>query len=484
MAELNFPDGPASPVVAADGTPPRGGASTAGFTVAARMDRLPITRTHRRATVAVGLGLFFEFYEVFLASVLSTVLVKQFHLSNALLPAVLASTFVGMFLGALLLGRMADRFGRRGAFLLNLSLYAVFSFVGAFSPGPLMLMSTRFVAGIGLGAEPPLADTYLTDLLPARHRGRYIAWAYTLAFLGVPVVGFLANSVAQHQFLGIPGWRWMFVLGALGAGAVFLLRRGLPESPRWLESAGRLTEADEVVSRIEQEALADLGELPDPGGLPDADADAVPAEAQSGRLRTLFAPPLGRRTGMMAVFHVLQTIGYYGFGTMVPLVLAAKGFPVAKSLLLTAVTFLGYPIGSALSLPLVERIERKFLVIGAVLTMAVLGLAFGYSTSTVLIVVFGFLYTSVSNVFSNAYHIYQAEIFPTRLRSTATSGTYAISRLATAAMPFVLVPLLHGAGANTLFVVVAAAMVVVAVDVAVLGPRTTGRALDTVNDIR
>lgn len=474
MAELSFPDGSPSPAVAAGGTQVRGG-SASGFTVAARMDRLPITRTHRRATVAVGLGLFFEFYEVFLASVLSTVLVKQFHLSNALLPAVLASTFVGMFLGALLLGRMADRFGRRGAFLLNLSLYAVFSFIGAFSPGPLMLMSTRFVAGVGLGAEPPLADTYLTDLLPARHRGRYIAWAYTLAFLGVPVVGFLANSVAQHDYLGIPGWRWMFVLGAVGAGAVFLLRRGLPESPRWLESTGRLAEADEVVSRIEAEAAEDIGTLPEPTVV------AVDEEQQSGRLRTLFSPPVGRRTGMMAVFHVLQTIGYYGFGTMVPLVLAAKGFPVAKSLLLTAVTFLGYPIGSAFSLPLVERIERKFLVIGAVLTMAVLGLAFGYSTSTALIVVFGFLYTSVSNVFSNAYHIYQAEIFPTRLRSTASSGTYAISRLATAAMPFVLVPLLHGAGANALFIVVAAAMVIVAVDVAVLGPRTTGRALESVH---
>jgi putative MFS transporter len=447
---------------------------SSGLAIAARMDRLPITGTHRRAVVAVGLGLFFEFYEVFLAGVLSSVLVKEFHLSGAVLPAVLASTFVGMFLGALLLGRMADRFGRRNAFLLNLSLYAVFSFLGAFSPGPVMLMTTRFVAGIGLGAEPPLADTYLTDLLPSRRRGRYIAWAYTLAFLGVPVVGFLANSLAQHTWLGIPGWRWMFVIGAVGAGCVFLLRRGLPESPRWLASAGRGREADELVTRFEAEATAAVGVLPEPtrGG----------TEEESGQLRSLFGRRLGRRTGMMMVFHVLQTLGYYGFGTLVPLVLTAKGFPISKSLLFTALTFLGYPIGSALSLPLVERIERKYLVVGGVLAMAVLGVAFGYSNTTALILTFGFLYTAVSNVFSNAYHIYQAEIFPTRLRSTASSGTYALSRLSTAAMPFVLVPLLHGAGPNALFAVVACAMVVVAVDVAVLGPRTTGRALESVND--
>lgn len=446
-----------------------------GLAITARMDRLPVTRTHRRATVAVGLGLFFEFYEVFLAGVLSTVLVKHFHLSNALLPAVLASTFVGMFLGALLLGRMADRFGRRGAFLLNLGLYAVFSFLGAFSPGPIMLMTTRFLAGIGLGAEPPLADTYLTDLLPANRRGRYIAWAYTLAFVGVPVVGFLANGIAQREFLGVAGWRWMFVIGAVGAGLVFLLRRGLPESPRWLASVGRDAEADDIVRVLESEAAATVPALPEPVAIGVSEVD-------SGRLADLFGSRLRGRTGMMVIFQLLQTLGYYGFGTLVPLVLAAKGFPIAKSLLLTSLTFIGYPIGSMLSLPLVERVERKFLVVGSVLAMAVLGLAFGYSNSTALILVFGFLYTAVSNVFSNAYHIYQAEIFPTRLRSTAASGTYSLSRLATAAMPFVLVPLLHGAGANAMFAVVAVAMVIVALDVTILGPRTTGRALENVND--
>ena len=159
-------------------------------------------------------------------------------------------------------------------------------------------------------------------------------------------------------------------------------------------------------------------------------------------MRELFGAALRRRTWMMVVFHILQTLGYYGFGTLVPLVLAAKGYAVSQSLLFAALTYLGYPVGSALSLPIVERVERKFLVIGSVLAMAVFGIAFGYAGSMVWILVFGFLYTATSNVFSNAYHIYQAEIFPTALRSTASSGTYSLSRLASGAMPFVLVPLL------------------------------------------
>jgi MFS transporter, putative metabolite:H+ symporter len=453
-----------------------GGADGLGA-IGARMDRLPITRTHRRATLAVGLGLFFEFYEVFLAGVLSSVLVADFHLSKASLAPLLASTFVGMFLGALLLGRLADKFGRRGAFLLNLGVYSVFSLLGAFSFAPAMLLITRFFAGIGLGAEPPLADTYLTDLLPRRRRGKFIAWAYTLAFIGVPVVGFLARGMTEGTFLGIAGWRWMFVIGAVGAVIVLAMRSGLPESPRWLATRGRLDEADAIVTRMEAEAVGELEE-------PAAVEEAPVREAQPRRetIRSLFGPVYGKRTTMMVLFHILQTIGYYGFGTMVPLVLVAKGYSVTSSLLFTALTYLGYPIGSALSLPLVERFERKFLVIGSVLVMAVFGIVFGYAPTVTMVLVFGFLYTCTSNIFSNAYHIYQAEIFPTALRSTASSGTYSLSRLASAVMPFVLVPLLNNAGSTVLFVVISLVMVAVAINVGVLGPKTTGRALEAVND--
>jgi putative MFS transporter len=161
---------------------------------------------------------------------------------------------------------------------------------------------------------------------------------------------------------------------------------------------------------------------------------------------------------------------------VVPLVLVAKGHPISESLLYTGLTYLGYPVGSVLSLPLVEAVERKH-VIASGLAMAVFGLAFGFSNSRLLILVFGFLYTAVSNLFSNAYHIYQAEIFPTSMRSTGASGTYALSRLVTAVKPFVLVPVLNDGGVGALFAIVSAAMIVVVIDVSVLGPRTTGRRL-------
>jgi putative MFS transporter len=458
------------------GSPTPGATSGAGVhgTIAARIDRLPITRTHRRATVAVGLGLFFDIYEVFLTPVLSTVLKTQFTLSAAELPPVLASTFIGMFLGAIVMGRLADRIGRRRAFLLNLGLYSAFSLLGAFSPNAVWLMVTRFIAGIGIGAELPLADTYLSDLLPARFRGRFSAWAYTVSFIGVPFVGFLAKGLAPATVFGIAGWRWIFVIGSLGAVVVLLLRSGLPESPRWLESVGRDAEADRIATGFEDEARAAGARLEQPVA-PFSDAVTDHVEPAGALLR----PPLAKRTLMMVVFHLFQTLGYYGFGTMVPQVLAAKGFAVNQSLLFTALTFVGYPVGSLLSLPMVERVERKFLIIGAALLMLVFGLVFGFSSS--MAPIFGFLYTATSNVFSNAYHIYQAEIFPTALRSTAASGTYSVSRLGSAIMPFVLFPLLHDVGVTALFTVISAALLIVALDIAVLGPRTTGRTLESVN---
>ena len=195
--------------------------------IAARMDRLPVTPLHRRAVVVIGLGQFFDLYEIFLAGVLSSVLASQFKLEKGVVALLLASAFIGMFVGAIALGRLADRLGRRRAFLLSLGIYSTFSLLSAFSPGPAMLVVTRFFAGVGIGAEPPIADSYLSDLLPPRNRGRYIAWAYTIGFLGVPASGFLARGLAPIAPLGIEGWRWMFVIGALGSVVVAFLRRSL-----------------------------------------------------------------------------------------------------------------------------------------------------------------------------------------------------------------------------------------------------------------
>lgn len=442
--------------------------------VAARMDRLPITPLHVKATIVIGLGLFFDIYEIFLSGTLSTVLKGKFGLGGTGLTWLLASSFLGMFLGAVTIGRIADRLGRRRAFLLSLGIYSVFTVLAALSPNVAFLVICRFIAGFGIGAEPPVSDAYLGDLLPPKKRGFFTSIAYTVSFVGVPVVGFLGHWLVPLQPLGVEGWRWLFLFGALGALIIFVLRTGLPESPRWLASAGRDAEAEAIVERFERAAQERGLELSPP-------SPETPATTGGSDASELFKAPYARRTWMMIVFQFLQTWGYYGFGTLVPSVLAARGFDIVTSLGFLSVIFIGYPAGSLISLPIIERIERKQLVCGGAIAMAVFGIAFGLSGSEAAILVLGFCYTAASNVFSNAYHVYQAEIFPTRLRATAASGTYSLSRLSSGLMPFILLPLLEHHGSGLLFTVVAAAMVVVAVNVLVFGPRATGRTLTDVN---
>lgn len=438
--------------------------------VGARLDRLPITPAHRAIVAIAGVGTFFDLFDIFLAGVLGTVLTDRFHLDRVSLPLVLASGFLGMFLGALGLGMMADRLGRRRAFLLNLTIYSVFTLLGAFATSARMLIATRFVAGIGIGAELPLVDAYLSELLPRQHRGRYTALAYTIGFAGVPAVGVLARLLVPRQPLGVDGWRWIFVAGSAGGAIIWWLRRQLPESPRWLESKGRCADADAVVAHLEGTSTSLVAE--------PTRHSVEPAPEREPRLSVLFSSRYRGRTAVLWIFQLFQSVGYYGFGTLVPLVLASKGFSVVNSLTYVSAVYVGYPLGSALSIPIVERLDRRWLIVASAVLMAVLGLALGLASAPIMILAFGLSYTIVSNIFSNAFHIFQAEIFPTAVRATATSTAYGLSRLSSAAMPFVLLPLLEHSGAPAMFTAVAIAMLIVVVDIGVFAPSTTGRSLE------
>lgn len=451
--------------------------STAGSTVGDLLDRMPVGAMHRKVIVAVGLGLFFEMYEIFLSSTMSSALQHEFGVHGTVLKLVLASSFVGMFVGAALFGGLADRIGRRKAFLVGLGWFSAFSLVGAFAPSPAPLVVARFLAGVGVGAVYPVADSYLADVLPKERRGRLASYAYTCSYLAVPFAGFLAVWLSGHSPLGIAGWRWLLAIGASGAAIVFSLNRWLPESPRWLAGAGRMEEAQQALAKFAAGTNVRVVQT----NSADPRSTVVQPEPRQSRLMLLRRSPYNRRLVMLVFFHLFQTFGYYGFGTLSALVLVNRGYPVASSMLFSALSFIGYPIGSVMAIPLMARFERKFLLVGSVVAVAAFGLMFATQSSVLLIILFGFLTTATSNVFSNVYHVYQAEIFPTAVRGTAVGWTYSLSRLSSGASPFVLIPVLDAYGPAAMFAVVAAALTVVIVSVLALGPRTSRRALDEIN---
>ncbi|MDX3851325.1 MFS transporter [Streptomyces sp. AK02-01A] len=450
---------------------------TVGPSIGARLDRLPVTARHKRFVNVMALGNFFEIYELFLTSVLLSTLKKTFALNGFSLSLFLASTVVGGFLGAVVVGRVADKIGRRGAYMITLSLYSAGTIACACAPNVWTLIACRFVIGIGLGGELPVTDSYLADILPPARRGYYAARAYTCAHVAVPVVGVMGLLLVDRAPFGVAGWRWMFAIGSLGALLTFFARRGLPESPRWLETVGRRAEADKVTTTFEKSAEAEGWRPP----LAVMNEETVPPPVEKRLpVRMLFQAPLARRTALMAFLWALGPIGYYGFSALATLSLEAKGFDLSSSLTFMTLSFLGSPIGSYLSMHIVERAERKWILCVALVIMAAIGLAYGYAQSAVMITVLGFCFTVVANIKTNATHIYQLEQFPTSLRTTANGWLFSLNRLSSAAAPFYMVPLFYGAGVGAVFIVGATAMLLAATAVA-FGVRTRGLSLENIN---
>lgn len=433
------------------------------LTVADRLDRLPPSRWHRRTVVLIGLGAFFSFFEVALGGFLGVLLKTPWNLTTVDVSMIVGSAFLGEMIGSLTLAPLADRFGRRTLFQVNLIAYATLSLATAFSPDLAVFLVLRVLTGIGLGAELTLVDTYLAELLPARRRGRYIAWGYTLGLTAAPIAGLLAKS-ATGTILGLAGWRWLLILAAAGGLVAWLSRRRLPESPRWLAAVGKTAEAERVVTAIEQQSGPPV-EPPVPAGNRTGRQDP-------GRYR--------RRSLLMWLMWLGTPVGFYAFASIAPIVLLAKGFDLAHSLTYTALSAIGYPLGSLVSVALSERFERRTLVIASTLAAAGFGVLFGLGTNIGVVIAAGVGTTVSTIVQSNSVHIYQTELFGTAGRSTSIGLPYAASRLVSALLPFVAATLLAAVGAGGLYAGCAVLLGVMALVVRLLGPRTNGRCLDAI----
>jgi putative MFS transporter len=472
--------------------------NTAESTIAERIERLPLGRFHRRFIALVSLGNFFDLYDIFIVAYIGAALQQSGFLSLRQFTFFVAAGFLGMFVGTVVFGMGSDRMGRRSAFILLLLIYSVFTFADAFAPTAGWLIALRFFAGVGIGAEIVVVDTYVTELVPGRVRGRYVAITQVAGFCAVPVAAVLSRLLVPTHFL-MSGWRWVMVVGASGALLTWWFRRRLPESPRWLESRARLAEADATMTALENESFSTLGrsgpstsittnEEPfnSAQGKQVASAEQKAAsgkneaEGQRASFWELWRRPYLSRTVMLVIFQALQTIGFYGFANWAPTFLLKRGVSLLHSLEYTLLIALVSPLGPLLAAFTSDRFERKWTIVVLALLVAVLGLGFGNSVAPAAVVGFGALLTLANYWFSAAFHAYQAELFPTRLRATGVGFTYSWSRLS-AAFTSLLIGAVLAHGVPAVFAVLAVAMILVASVVAVMGPRTNGLVLEEIS---
>lgn len=451
------------------------------FSAAARLERLPVGGWHRKLTAIVGIGAFYEYFEVFVGGVLATVLAPLWGLNTFETACLIGSVFAGMFVGATFLGRLADRVGRKRMFLVNLGVYLVFSLVAAFSPSIWFLVACRFLAGIGAGAEAALIPTYLGEFIPRLLRGRYIGYAFVIAFLAYPAVALAGAPLAKAHW-HMDGWRWLLVIAASGIVFVLWMRRNMPESPRWLVSVGRYDEAEAEMQRIEAEVEASLGRpLPEPD-MSNAPSLVPTENHERVRLVELFRGENRNRMIAVGALWTIGVLGYYGFSSLAPMLLVDKGFDIQKSLQYTAVIAAGYPLGALVSAWISEHMERRLLLVVSALLTGGAGLVFGYADSDAVIMAAGFAMGFLSNVHSSAVNMYASEVFPTRARSTAIGLCYGSGRVFAMMMPFLGLTILTTVGGSGVLTLSAVLFVVTAFLVQTFGPKTTGRLLEDLTE--
>ncbi len=456
--------------------------------IAARMDRLPPSWHVWRMIVLLSLGGVFEFYDLFFTGYVAPGMVKSGLFTPASLGPLAAlkviavagfgifvfATFAGLWVGALIVSQVADRLGRRKIFTWALVWYMVCTAIMAFQTTGLWLNVWRFIAGIGLGVELVTIDAFIAELIPKRERGRAFSVNQTITYSVVPVIAFLAWKLVPLSPLGFDGWRWVVLIGSVGALVVWFLQLGLPESPRWLVKHGRYAEANRVVAAIEAAVTAEKGPLPPP--VPE------PSEAEGlGSLAEAFRPPYLSRTITLSVFNLAQTIGFYGFAAWVPTLLIHRGIHVTASLEYAFIIALANPFGPLLGTLFSDRIERKWQIVLAAFGMLVFMSIFAMISVPGWLIVVGVLWTLCANVMSYSFHNYQAELFPTRFRARAIGFVYSWSRVSAAFAGLAIGYLLATGGVPAVAVFVGIAMLVVMGSIGIFGPNTRGLALEEIN---
>ena len=383
-------------------------------TIAARLERLPYSRWHVTVTVVLGVAIFFDSFDSLAIAYVLPVLIRDWHIPPQSIGGLISVANFGQALGALSFGWFAERIGRVSAARIAIALFAVMSLACAFTASYDQLFVCRFVEGIGLGGEIPVASTYISEILRADRRGgRFLS--YQIIF----PVGLLMSGVIGATVVPRFGWQWMFVIGALPAIVALIMQRFCPESPRWLASKGRLGEADAIVTEIERVVSRD-------GAEPLAPVPELSLRPLSGKTRwqELFEGRYRSRTLLVWVLWACCYIIAYGLQGWIPtLYREIYHLSLQQSLNYAIFSPAGSLIGSLICAFMIDRTGRRYWFTAAFF-LAAAGLiwlwAFGASTALGMLLGFSFCSMWLGSMNMTIF-LYTAEIYPTRMRALGVS---------------------------------------------------------------
>ena len=432
----------------------------------ARLDRLPLSSFHRRILMLIGIGMFFDGFDVYVAATVLGATLKTGFSTLAQNAQFVSVTFVGMMLGSFITGFLGDRYGRRFTYQANLIIFGLASVAAAFAPSMLVLILLRGVMGLGLGAELVVGYAAMTEFVPPQARGKWVGALSVFVVTSLPF-----SALASTLIIPRSSWRAMFVLAGLGGLIVWYLRKALPESPRWLESIGGTEQAEAIMKSIEEEVVREQGPLPPPM-----------LSTPGPRTRTVAAllnPALFPRLVVGMVTLIVANTLIYGFVTWLPTFFVTQGRSIASSFLYSFIISAGAPVGSAIGTLTADSWGRKPVIIGAsVMTIAVGGI-YPFIAKPMLLLAAGFaLVVSIYIQVTLLFAIYVPELFPTDVRMRAAGICNTAGRAATMITPFFVVALLRSYGIAGVLGMIIGLLVVQIIVVLLFGVEPRKRSLE------
>ena len=292
--------------------------------VANRINRLPIMKRHKIILFALALAYFFEFADVNTFAVVAPKLIDVWGISVNTIAYITSITFAGMFAGSIIGGWITDKIGRKKGLSYTVAFFSIFSVLCAVAWDPVSMGVFRFLTAMGLAAMTIAANTYISEIYPAKYKGKFQAYAIMIGICGTPVTSWIARYIVP---ISDDSWRFIFVWGSLGI-VYLLFNKVILESPHWYESKGKLKEAEAVLQILENEAIKEQGALPAPEPAVTVKGQILPQITA----KDLFQGKWLKRTVVLTILWVTQTIGFFGFSSFAPTLLYQEGFDIEKSL--------------------------------------------------------------------------------------------------------------------------------------------------------
>ncbi|MGO1973880.1 MAG: MFS transporter [Propionibacteriaceae bacterium] len=438
--------------------------TTTGLTRTERLDRLPFNRRHGRLIGGSGIGWALDAMDVGLISFVLAALKVQWDLTNGEMSWIASIGFVGMAIGASLGGLLADKIGRRQVFALTLLIYGLATGASALAGSVAVLLVFRFLVGLGLGAELPVASTLVSEYAPAKIRGRLVVileafWA--VGWVLAALIGYFVVPLSDN------GWRWALAIGAVPAVYAIVVRLGLPESVRFLERKGRTEEAETAVRAFEQ-----------PSGIAPVESPTVEPVASPGP-GALWGRGMRRRTAAIWLAWFFINFAYYGAFIWLPSILVADGYSLVKSFGFTLLITLAQLPGYALAAFLIEVWGRRPTLASFLGGSAVAAGLFAFAGGESSILVAGMLLSFFNLGAWGALYAVTPEIYPTVLRGTGTGWAAGFGRIASIIAPLLMPAMLAAGGRELAFLVFGVAFLAAMVAAFNL-PEMRGQALTEV----